>query len=70
MPKPHTSLRLSLLGQQQLADLRARWGMNQNEVIAIALDRAWRELNHGEPNARIGSHALDDVREDGTPPVG
>lgn len=63
---PRVSVRAAFL----IDALKTRWGLNQTEVILLALERAWQETNQAQPNARITEHSLDDVKNDGTPPVG
>jgi predicted transcriptional regulator len=43
MNKYPTSIRLSDLAQKQLAELAQKIGMTQSQLIALAIDRLWRD---------------------------
>jgi predicted DNA-binding protein len=51
MPKRLTAMRLSVLTEQQLEALAARFGMNKTEVIQLAIDRLY-QLEIGEQSAQ------------------
>lgn len=46
-----------------------RMGTSMSSIVERLLRDEQRREAEG-PNARIGPHSLDDVRDDGTPPVG